>query len=306
PVGLATHTVSKELIWEDRVKQLAKGAGLTELYTYSFVSRELCEKAGYSVDRSLRVQNPLSNDFEFMRTSLLPSILQVVADNQERFREQQLFEVAHVYLPKDKDWRDLPDEQLELSAAFFGGNDVWRKAKGFAELVYQECGIKEVVWKRLVTDPFWHPGRSVQAFHGEHLLGTIGEVHPMIAQKFKLDGRVALINLPLEEAFALATSAKTYIPLPSYPEAKRDMALLVDRAVEVQALAEIMKSASTILHSVEWFDTYVGKGLPADKKSVAFHLVFRLDERTLETSEVDVAMKKIQEHLKKSFGAETR
>lgn len=284
PVGIATQPASAELAWEDRIRTIAKGAGYTETYSYSFVSKELLEKAGFSSAHVLRIQNPLSADFECMRPSLLPSMIQTVVENQERFREQNLFEVAHVYVhPTDtapKMWKTLPNEALYLAAACLGDDQAWRGAKGFAEHVLAEAGILNVTWKRLEEDPFWRPEQSVQAFQGEHLLATVGEIHPTLAERFKLEGRLALVSMPLEEVFSHATTTKRYVPLPVFPEAKRDLAVTVDRALEIAQLIREMKEASSLVKHVEWFDTYKGKGLADGKKSVAFHLVFAAD-RTL-------------------------
>jgi phenylalanyl-tRNA synthetase beta chain len=309
PAGLATRPVSSELVWEDRLKTIAKGAGLTEAYTYSFVSRALLERANFDPSKMVRVQNPLSADFEFMRTSLLPSLLQVVSENQERENNLRLFEIAHVYYHHDPaivDWSELPDERLQLAAAFVGGDQAWKIAKGFAEHVYRECGIEEVTWQRPEGDGFWHPGRTVQAFLGEHLLGTIGEVHPLVAERFKITDRVAMLDMPLEEIFECAREAKKYRPIPAFPEAKRDAAFLVEQVTEVGKMQLAMKEISSYLRDVEWFDTYRGTGIPADKKSVAFHLTFSAPDRTLEAAEVDQAMEKIKMALKERFGAEVR
>lgn len=310
PAGISAQEDHPEMYWEDRLRTIAKGAGLTEAYTYSFVSRELMGKGGFDPATMLRVTNHLSSDFEFMRTSLLPSLLQVVADNQDRFREQKLFEVTHVYFQTPKN--DLPDEQLELAAAFFGTRDPWREAKGFAEHIYQELGIssgaefESLEWKRLDESPFWHPGRSVQAFAGERLIGTMGEIHPNVIARFGIEGRVAMLHVQVRELVDLARKHKPYKAVPMFPEAKRDLALLVRRDVDVQTLARSIRETESALRSVEWFDTFTGEGIPANKKSVAFHLTFGRDDRTLETKEVDEQMDVIKRELEKKFEVSVR
>lgn len=308
PLGMTPKRMDQELVHEQRVRTLSKGAGLTETYTYSFVSRELLEKAGYNPEHMLRVQNPLSSDFEFMRTTLLPSLLQVVAENQERFDHQRLFEVAHVYYPKKADWSELPDEQLELGGAFFGEGQIWKEAKGYVEQLLSEFGITDLQWKSLTHDAFWHSGRSVQVYTGDRLLGTVGEVHPRVARAFKIEKRVALVDLPLETLFALAKTGKQATPLPIFPEIKRDLAVIVDRDTEVQTvIATVLTEANQpLLKGMEWFDTYRGESLATDKKSLAFHVTFGHPERTLETKEVDEAMEAIVSLLKKRCGAEIR
>ena len=304
PPGLSLRPSDPELTGETRLKTWAKGAGLTETYSYSYVSKELLNKAGYDEKKMFRIQNPMVADEAYLRTSLLPSLIQIVAENQERFREQRLFEVAKVYYPSQN--AGLPDETLEMGAAFYGNGRSWKEAKGFAEMIYDELGLDGIEWVPLDEDPFWHPGRSVQAFQGKHLLGTLGEIHPMIAARFKLEGRLAMVDLPLREAFEHAKSTKRFVPLPLFPVAKRDVALWCAKEVLAKDLMRSVREAGPLLSDVEWFDTYRGEGSDAGKKSVAFHLTFSHPERTLETNEVDDQMLAIESALRKSFGVEVR
>lgn len=303
PMGISGQSVDPELIWEKRLRELSSGAGLTEVYTYSFVSKELLGKAGYDAAEMLHVQNPLSADFEIMRTTLLPSLLEVASSNRERTTEQSLFEIAKVYYPIKN---DLPDEQLELGALFFGMKDPWRHAKGYVEHVLNDMGLTDISWRRLANDSFWHPGRSVQAFYKQKLVATLGEISPKIAAAFKLEGPVAMVDMPLQESITFATEAKTYVPVPLFPEAKRDLSIVVDRRVEYDDIAREISRADSLITSVKWFDTYSGKGLPEGKKSVAMHIEFSSPEKTLESKEVDAAMENAVLALKEKFKAEVR
>src|SRR6185369_16845219 len=237
-------------------------------------------KAGYEANDMVRLANPLTAEFEFMRTSLLPSLLQVVEQNQDRFRSQKLFELQRVYYPQK---HALPDEQAELGVAILGGDEAWREAKGLVEGILHQLAIESVTWKRLENDPFWHPGRSAQAWHDGRLLGTVGELHPTLAQGFKFEGRVALVDLPLIEIFKSARESHTYVPVAVYPQPVRDLALVVERSVEAQDVIDVLRDADELVRKVEWFDTYTGKGMDADKKSLAFHLTLggeRSEEHT--------------------------
>ncbi|MFH1621119.1 MAG: phenylalanine--tRNA ligase subunit beta [Patescibacteria group bacterium] len=316
PMDLAPRPMAAELVWEDRIRDVAKGAGLTETYSYSFVSKELLEKAGYDSTSMLHVQNPLTSDLEIMRTTLLPSLLQVAAENVEREPNLRFFEISNVYYPKNRvsstkrgtssDWTDLPDEQPELGALFLGGDDAWKIAKGFVEHLLHEMGIEDVSWKRLATDEFWHPGRTAQAFKDQELMATVGEVSPKIARNFKLESRVALLDMPLKSVVKFATTARHYIPLSPFPSAKRDLAVLVDRRVEFDDMAREIKRIDPLITNVEWFDTYRGKNLQENQKSVAMHLEFSSPERTLESKEVDGFMENAVLILKEKFKAEIR
>lgn len=306
PVGIANRPQSEELKWEKSVREVSKGAGLVETYTYSFVSKELMAKANYDTTHMLHVQNPLSADFVVMRTTLLPSLLEVASENRERESEIRLFEVANVYYPKAPGWKDLPEEQLELSALFYGMKEPWRAAKGYVEHVLREMGITDISWRRLSSDAFWHPGRTVQAFVKGDLVATVGEVSPKIAANFKLDGPVGLVDMPLEMLISRASSSSTYVSVPVFPEAKRDLAVMVDHRVEYDDIARAIRRVDPLISSVEWFDTYRGKNLPEGKKSVAMHVTMSATDRTLESGEVDALLEKAVLALKESFKAELR
>ncbi len=306
PPAFAPHPLNKDLLQEQQVREHAKAAGYTEALNYSFISRELAERAGFDPGRMLRVQNPLSSDFEFMRTSLFPSILQTVADNQERFRSQRIFEVANVYYLRDGKTNDLPDEQAECVAAILGDEEAFREGKGFAESLFTAFGITQVEWKPLKEDLFWHPGRTAQAFQGERLLATVGEVHPTILSRFKIEGRLTFVHLPLKELFLSSTQTKTYAPLPVFPEAKRDIAPVVPRDVTVQSMEAAIRKSTPLVRGIEWAETYTGQGIPEEKKSLTFHLTFELPNRTLETAEVDEAMQAVEQALTKELHAEWR
>ncbi|MEN9557876.1 MAG: Phenylalanine-tRNA ligase beta subunit [Candidatus Parcubacteria bacterium] len=313
PGGTSLLQVDPSIRMEDTLKTIAAGAGLTETYTYSFVSDDLYRKAGYDSSGCLHVQNPLTEEFAFMRTSLLPSLLQVVAENQERAREQRLFEIANVYYPPSTSgvWNDLPDEHLEMGCAFLGDN-AFANAKGFVEHVLATHGITDVFWKRLTEKGgFWHAGRSVQAFKDGALLATVGEVAPNILGNMGIDGRVAMVDCPLTSSdgtglFTHAVHARQYTVPSPFPESKRDLALVVPDRTEYAALSLAIRRVDACVASVEWFDTYAGKGLPEQKKSVAMHLTFSAPNKTLTSEEVDALIARITSAVKKEFGAEVR
>jgi phenylalanyl-tRNA synthetase beta chain len=302
PIGISNVAPLRDLRIEERIRNVAKAAGFTETMTYSFTSADVQTKAGYDPSMMLRLANPLIVEFEFMRTSLLPSLLQVIEQNQDRYRSQKLFELQRVYYPKKN---MLPDEQAELGVAILGGDEAWRQAKGLVEGILRELAIDEVSWKRLDDDPFWHPGRSVQAFHDGRLLGTVGELHPTLAQGFKFEGRVAMVDLPLIEIFKTARESHIYEPIAVYPQPMRDLALVVERSVEAQDVIHVLRDADELVRNVEWFDTYTGKGMEAGKKSLAFHLTLG-GERTLESEEVDAALERITLKALEKFKASVR
>ncbi|HVM90300.1 MAG TPA: phenylalanine--tRNA ligase subunit beta [Verrucomicrobiae bacterium] len=301
PAGISPIPPSRELRLEEKVRGIARAAGYTETMTYSFTSAAMQEKAGYDPSVMLRIANPLTGDFEFMRTSLLPSLLSVVEENRERERTQKLFELQRVYYPQKG---KLPLEQTELGVAVLGDR-AWREAKGLVEAVIDGLGIDGVTWKRPEDDSFWHPGRSVQAWHEGVLLATVGELHPNLAQGYGFEHRIALADMPLMDVFPVARETHRYVPLPVYPQPMRDLALVVNRDVEAQDLMRVLRDADPLVRNVEWFDTYEGKGIEHGKKSLAFHVTLGAD-KTLSTEEVDAAMETLRAKAQRDFKASVR
>ncbi|MFA6100017.1 MAG: phenylalanine--tRNA ligase subunit beta [Patescibacteria group bacterium] len=325
PIAVAPRETDPVIKWEDRLKDVAKAAGYTEVFSWSFVSEDLLRKASYDPAHLLRLQNPLSNDWLVMRPSLMPGMLQAVADNQEREKDLHLFECSNVYIrptshvPRptertirtkdDQDvWSDLPDEVPEFTLMIreADNQDPWRKAKGFVEHLFEEYGIGEVHWKRVSRDAVWHPGRTAQAFSGDKLLATVGEIGPQMSEAFKIKGRVGAAVVNIREFISFAKISKAYVPPTPYPEAKRDLALVVDRNVDYRELELAILRADERILKVEWFDTYAGKGIVDNKKSVAMHLTIGSREKTLESSEVDGVLEDAVLACKEKFKAEVR
>ncbi|MEK7546187.1 MAG: phenylalanine--tRNA ligase subunit beta [Patescibacteria group bacterium] len=298
------------LAWEDRMKRHLKDWGLTEIMTYSFVSRALAESAPHGdvgQRRTLRVSNPLTEEFEFMRTALAPSALKVVAENQEEAVEGALFEIANVYETREA---DLPKERPHLLIACWdrdaAGAAVLR-AKGLIERLFEEIGIRGLKFERNPkTAGVWHPGRTAELNLGGIVIGHLGEVHPDFCAKFGIERRVAMTEIELDRVLDLASTAKFYRPIPEFPRVKRDLAFVVDRRAEHAAIIEKLRNTDPMLKSAELFDIYEVKTLGRDKKSLAYHLEFGADDRTLKAEEVDRVMEQVRARLKEGFGAEIR
>jgi phenylalanyl-tRNA synthetase beta chain len=312
PIAVAPRETDPVIKWEDRLKDMAKAAGYTEVYSWSFVSEELLRKASYNPAHLLHVQNPLSGDWSVMRPSLLPGLLQAVADNQEREKNLRLFECSNIYVRKDGKtegpWSELPDEVPEMAIMIKDAEDdqPWRKAKGFLEHLLENYGIDGVHWKRISRDNIWHPGRAAQAYKDNKLVATIGEIGPQMLEAFKIKGRVGSVVINFREFIALAKTAKAYAPPMPFPEAKRDLAIVVDRNVEYSDIELSIRRTDDRILDVQWFDTYEGKGVEQGKKSVAMHLVIGSAEKTLESSEVDGVLNNAILAVKEKFKAEIR
>ncbi|USN52991.1 MAG: hypothetical protein H6759_02965 [Candidatus Nomurabacteria bacterium] len=194
---------------------------------------------------------------------------------------------------------------MQLSLGILSDDAAWKKAKGATEHLLKELGIKNVTWKKHESDPFWHPGRSAQGFVGEHLVATIGEIHPELRERYKFEGRVALADISVKELAELASHAD-YQPMNAYPEVKRDLAFILDSSIEVQSIVDSIKQLNPLIRQAEWFDTYKGKGIAPGKKSVAIRVTIGSTERTLESSETEKVIEDIKEHVTKEYRAESR
>lgn len=296
----------KMLEAEDRTKSFFKAAGCTELLSYSFISRELLEKTGLDPAASLRLANPLSADFEFMRPSLIPGALAAVKMNQGLFPEGRLFEVSNAYFPRAG---ALPEERPNVLALVYGpaaDDSLFRELKGLLEAYCPLIGAADVSLQRRGKSSLWHPGRSVGISVGGVLFGTLGEIHPAILSRFGLDGRVAALDFDLAALLDVCEHKPSYRPVAQFPSVLRDLAFTVAERVEYGAIEAAVRAASPLLKTVDLFDVFRGGNVGAGDKSLALHLEFAHAERTLTAAEAETEFKRITETLQSAFQAQVR
>lgn len=291
---------------EDRARRFLQSAGYTETITYSFISGEEMEKAGEDTKEALRVANPLSSDFEYMRTSLIPGILSAIAGNEGLFPEGKCFEVSNVYYPVDG---DLPRERLHVLATSYGpeaGDTHFREMKGLAESYLRKEGAREIVFTRTDAGNSWHPGRSAEVAVEGRAVGIVSEAHPSVLGRFGIEGRVAFMVLDMKTLLGSCVRGHRYEPPLQFPSVLRDLAFVVDDRIEYGRIEEEIMKRGALPRRVYLFDVYRGKGIEEGRKSVAVHLEFTHPERTLTAEEVDEEMGRIAESLGEEFGASVR
>lgn len=298
---------SPELFWEDKIKELMTGAGFNEVITYSFISRSLMDKLDFDSSRALRLWNPLTSDYEFMRTSLLPSALKVIAENQENFPTSKIFELSNVYHPRQ---RELPVEELNFIAAVTAkksDSSPFFEVKGLFELLNVRFSLKDFSLKRdLPNANFLHPGRSAVVLWKGKPVGSIGELHPFVLTKFGIEHRVAVLELALGSLLPEFKATGEYRPIPQFPASKRDISFLVPERTSYEKILSAITEADQLIIGAELFDVYSGKNVEAGKKSLAFHIVYQSGERTLTSEEVEAAHNRLGAALAQKFGAEVR
>lgn len=295
---------------ENRAGSLCRSLGYSEILTYSFVSPSIFDQIRLPEDSSLRnamrIQNPLGEDASIMRTVALPSMLAILARNNAYHNDAvKLYELAKVYLPKPG--QILPDEPKHLVLGTYGEHEDFFKMKGEIEAFLRGMNVPEARYTAEKHDPTFHPGRCARVSVGGVDLGCFGQIHPLVARSYGIDGEIFAAELNFTALLSLQLPEKTYTPLPKYPAVTRDIAVVCDEAVTVAALSDCIRAAGgKLLRSVELFDIYRGKGIASGSKSVAFRLTLRADDRTLTDADSDGVVSAVLAALEKELNAKLR
>ncbi|MCI7472184.1 MAG: phenylalanine--tRNA ligase subunit beta [Clostridiales bacterium] len=296
---------------ERQLGSLCRAMGYDEIITYSFISPTCYDKIRWEADdarrQSLKILNPLGEDTSIMRTTVLPSMLEILTRNYNyRNQNVRLYEVGRIYLPGGED--GLAVENKVLSMGAYGSDMDFYALKGCVEAILKDLRAGDVHFEvPSVTNPSYHPGRVADVYASNQRIGVLGQVHPLVAQNYGVDAQFYCAELELNALMAAEGADPEYVPLPKFPNLTRDIAVVCDEAVTVGALeACIRKGAKGLLKECKLFDIYRGKGVDEGKKSVAFNLVLRADDRSLTSEEADEDVKSILTTLEKELGAVLR
>ncbi len=295
---------------ENRLGEVCRACGYSEIITYSFISPSAYDKIGWAQDEplreSMRILNPLGEDTSIMRTTALPSMLEVLQRNHNyRNRDVRLYELGKVYLPGGAD--GLAVEPKFLTLGGYGPGMDFFTIKGTVEAILKALRTQDAVFYPCADDPSYHPGRCAGVRAGEQHIGVVGQIHPAVAANYGVDGELYCAELSVEALLAARGADPEYAPLPKYPPITRDIAVVCGEEITVGALeSAIRKGARGLLKQVSLFDIYRGKSVGEGKKSVAFNLVLRADDRSLTGEEADEDVKSILETLEKDCGAVLR
>ena len=294
-----------------KVKDSLCAMGMYEINTFSFISPKYYDKINMPSNDARRnsvvISNPLGEDTSVMRTTSLPSILEVLNKNSNlKNDEALLYEVATIYIPNE-DKSQLPSEPKEISLGMYGGVDFY-DLKGVIEGLFAATGIKDASFVAESGDPTFHPGRCAKIYASDGTyLGIMGEIHPLVAQNYSFNKRVYIAALDFEAMFDCHEAEAKYQPLPKFPALTRDFSFVCDEGLEVGTIeGTIKKSGVKLLESVKLFDVYRGAQVGEGKKSVSFSVSLRASDRTLNDEEADTAVKKILKTLEKELGITLR
>ena len=298
---------------EQRLGAVCRACGYDEIITYSFISPSWYDKIGWPENdfhrKSFKILNPLGEDTSIMRTTTLPSMLDILARNYNyRNRDVRLYELGRIYLPGGEN--GLAHETKVLTLGAYGEGFSFYGLKGAVEAILKDLRAEEVRFE--TPDEFpgavsYHPGRCAAVWAGSDCLGIIGQIHPNVAKNFGVDGELYCAELSLDELMLARGSGAEYVPLPKFPSVTRDIAVVCDEAVTVGKLEQaIRKGAKGLLKEAALFDIYRGKGIGEGKKSVAFNLILWADDRSLTSEEADEDVKSILAALEQDCGAKLR
>jgi phenylalanyl-tRNA synthetase beta chain len=299
----------------DAVREVLAGADYTETWNPALVSGRKLEELRIAA-HAMRVSNALSDDMDTLRTSLLPSLIEVIALNTDRGRQEvRVYEIAAAYLAKVGDKTAQPDEPLRIAAVASAGVSSEDGRKAFYDLksvlaaAIASLGAPACAYDRASSEMF-HPGRCAAVMLEGRQLGYLGELHPSVTSASRIDGRVVAFEIDVEPVLDASRVARAQ-PLPRFPAVERDLAVVVEDTVAAGALLASIKELAgeggeASLELARAFDEYRGAQVPEGHKSIAFTLTFRSPERTLTDAEVDRVMLEIKLGLGKRHGARFR
>ena len=307
----ATHGgYSQEMKLEAKAGALCRGLGYSEIITYSFTSPTVFDQIRLPADsplrNTLRIQNPLGEDTSIMRTIALPSMLEILSrNNAYHNKAAKLYEVAKVYLPVEG--QPLPQEPKMLVFGSYGEKETFFKLKGEIEALFAGLRMKKASYTAEKNNPSYHPGRCASISIDGEVIGVMGQVHPLVAKNYGIDSEVYCAELNFSKMLGLRLPDPTFTALPKYPAVSRDLALICSEDITVAQVEEVISaSAGKLLRKIQLFDIYRGVGVPEGKKSMAFSLQLRADDRTLTDSDSEAVVNNVLAAVKDQLNATLR
>ena len=294
--GVANGKLTETQQLERLINDTLIGCGLTEVSTYSFMSPKAYDKICLPKDSKLResivISNPLGEDSSIMRTTAIPSLLEVLSRNyNNRNLDAKIYELAMQYLPRGTE--ELPIEKQSVSIGMYGLTVNFFTLKGVVEELLYKCGIDEYDIEPVTDNPTFHPGRTAKILVDGEEIGILGEIHPTVQANYAIGARTYVAEIDFNSIEAKGNTKRTYKPLPKFPASNRDLAFVCSRDIPVLMLERLIKNAiGKTLENITLFDVYTGAQIAENMKSVAFNIRMRSPERTLTDEEADAAMKR--------------
>lgn len=290
-----------------RIKRILLSMGYNEFMTYSFVSPSNFDKLNLEEDNKLRnvvkIINPLGEEYSIMRTTLISNLLDVLSKNEHKGNENVAgFEIGNTFKPIRN---ELPKEELKISLGFYDIGDFYYLKESISRALWQ-VGIENIEIRRS-NIPYLHPGRSADILIEDKVIGSFGEVHPLVLDNFALKKKAYVGELELEKILPYAIDNYKFKELPKYPSVKRDLAFVLDNDIAAYELEKIArKNAKDLLEDFNVFDVYTGEHIEEGKKSIAFSMVFRAKDRTLVDDDINKIIEKVIKETSDKLDAKLR
>ena len=313
--GVAEAELTPEQKFAKNLDNNMVALGCYGIATFSFISPKHFDRLTLPAESKLRdaikITNPLGEDTSIMRTTIIPSMLEILSTNYNNRNEAaKLYEIGKEYIPTESG--KLPNEPDRLAIGMYGGNVDFYDIKGIADTMLGKMGIRDVEYIRACdSDAFdeacaMHPGRSAVVMKNDTVLGILGEVHPAVQKNYGIGTKTYVAKFNIPEMMKCAVTEVSYQPLPKFPAAARDLSVICDDEIPVAELEKAIKGAvGKILEKVTLFDVYKGEQIEKGKKSVSYSITMRSHDGTLTDEQADSAMKKVLKALS-AIGAELR
>lgn len=301
---------SDEQKLENAAGAAARTLGYSEIITYSFVSPSSFDAIRIPADSPLRktvkLVNPLGEDTSIMRTVILPSMLDILSRNFAfKNKGVKLYEIGKIYLPVEGE--KLPNEPKRMIFGTYGEHENFFTLKGEVDTLLEQLNVHPATYVADTKNPSYHPGRCADIMIDGKKLGVIGQIHPLVAEGYGISGEVYVAELDFTGLQSALAPERVFHSLPKFPTVSRDLALVCDEAMTVGMLeACIKKAGGKLLRSIQLFDIYRGPGIAPGKKSVAFSLELRADDRTLTDEDTTGVTNAVLEKLKNDLGVTLR
>ena len=300
PKGEATTgKLPFDLRIEDKVREVVEFCGFSQGMCYSFESPKVFDKLRIAADaperNAIEIRNPLGEDFSIMRTVSINGMLTSLSTNYNRRNKNvKLYELGNIYIPKALPLTELPVEKMMLTLGMYGEGDFY-DMKGVIEEVLDKIGMQEIKeYDCNSNKTFLHPGRQANIIYNDSIIGFLGELHPETAKTYDIGARAYIAVLDMSELVKFATFDRKYKGIAKFPAVTRDLSMVVPKEIQAASIEKIIRQrGGKILESVSLFDIYEGEQIQEGFKSMAYSIIFRSSEKTLEEQEISAAMKKI-------------